>query len=67
MPFALDTVLHNAANLFRRNTGSDLYALGELEFFLPQRHAFASVPGGEAARVSCIGAVREDRAQYSTR
>src|SRR6476620_2471877 len=28
VPFALDTVLHSAADLFRRNTGSDLYALG---------------------------------------
>jgi glutamine synthetase len=34
VPFALDTVLHNASDLFRRNTGTNLYALGELEFFL---------------------------------
>ncbi len=33
-PFALDTVLSRASNLFRKNTGLDLYALGELEFFL---------------------------------
>ncbi len=34
VPFAPDTILHNAASLFRRDTGFDLYALGELEFFL---------------------------------
>jgi len=34
VPFAPDTILHNAAQLFRRDTGTDLYALGELEFFL---------------------------------
>ncbi len=33
-PFALDTILSNASDLFRKNTGLDLYALGELEFFL---------------------------------
>ncbi|HNX96041.1 MAG TPA: glutamine synthetase family protein [Candidatus Aminicenantes bacterium] len=33
-PFALDTILTNASDLFRKNTGLDLYALGELEFFL---------------------------------
>ncbi|MBI5216871.1 MAG: glutamine synthetase [Ignavibacteriae bacterium] len=33
-PFAPDTVLHNAARLFRKSTGMELYALGELEFFL---------------------------------
>lgn len=33
-PFAPDTILQKAAALFRENTGLDLYALGELEFFL---------------------------------
>jgi glutamine synthetase len=33
-PFAPDTILHNAAQLFTTSTGFDLYALGELEFFL---------------------------------
>ncbi len=33
-PFALDTILHNAAALFRKKTGAELHALGELEFFL---------------------------------
>lgn len=33
-PFALDNILHKAANLFKQNHGLELYALGELEFFL---------------------------------
>jgi len=33
-PFALDTILNNAATLFRKTTGAELHALGELEFFL---------------------------------
>jgi len=33
-PFAIDNVLHNGAQLFKRNTGMELYAMGELEFFL---------------------------------
>lgn len=33
-PFAPDTILRNAAGLFRARTGADFYALGELEFFL---------------------------------
>ncbi len=32
--FAPDTILHNAATLFRKSTGMELQALGELEFFL---------------------------------
>ena len=32
--FALDTILHNASELFKKNTKMELYALGELEFFL---------------------------------
>ncbi|MCX6122740.1 MAG: glutamine synthetase family protein [Ignavibacteriales bacterium] len=33
-PFTLDTILHNASMLFKKNTGAELYAMGELEFFL---------------------------------
>lgn len=33
-PFALDNILFKACQLFRENTGVELYALGELEFFL---------------------------------
>lgn len=33
-PFALDNILSRAVRLFRENTGLDLNALGELEFFL---------------------------------
>jgi glutamine synthetase len=33
-PFALDSILNRAAQLFGRNTGLELQALGELEFFL---------------------------------
>ena len=33
-PFALDNILHNACQLFRKNTDLELHALGELEFFL---------------------------------
>lgn len=33
-PFAPDNVLHNAYRLFRESTGLELYAFGELEFFL---------------------------------
>jgi len=32
--FALDNILHKANSLFQKNTGLELYALGELEFFL---------------------------------
>lgn len=42
-PFALDSILHNAGQLFRKNTGLEFYALGELEFFLltaPQSQIF---------------------------
>ncbi|MBI5474978.1 MAG: glutamine synthetase [Ignavibacteriae bacterium] len=37
-PFALDTILHNASRLFARSTGMELYAMGELEFFLLSEH-----------------------------
>lgn len=33
-PFAPDTILANAHSLFRKHTGLELHALGELEFFL---------------------------------
>jgi len=33
-PFALDNILAKAYQLFRENTGLELYVLGELEFFL---------------------------------
>lgn len=33
-PFAPDNILHKAAQHFRESTGCQLYALGELEFFL---------------------------------
>jgi glutamine synthetase len=33
-PFAPDAVLHNASASFKKNTGAELYAMGELEFFL---------------------------------
>ncbi|MCB0314873.1 MAG: glutamine synthetase, partial [Calditrichaeota bacterium] len=33
-PYTLDSILHNAMVLFRRQTGLSLYGLGELEFFL---------------------------------
>ncbi len=32
--FAPDTILQKASDLFRRSTGAELHALGELEFFL---------------------------------
>ena len=33
-PFTLDNILFNAAELFKQRTGMELWALGELEFFL---------------------------------
>ena len=33
-PFALDSILAKACQVFRRNSGLELHALGELEFFL---------------------------------
>lgn len=33
-PFAPDNILKRALEMFRKNTGHDFYALGELEFFL---------------------------------
>lgn len=42
-PFAPDNILHRANELFKKNTSLDLYAMGELEFFLlsdPQINIF---------------------------
>jgi glutamine synthetase len=33
-PFAPDTILRNAHSFFKKSTGLEMYALGELEFFL---------------------------------
>jgi glutamine synthetase len=33
-PFAPDTILRNASELFKKSTGMELHAMGELEFFL---------------------------------
>jgi glutamine synthetase len=33
-PFAPDNILHKANKLFKKNTALDIYAMGELEFFL---------------------------------
>jgi glutamine synthetase len=33
-PFALDNILQSAYDLFKKNTGLEFYAMGELEFFL---------------------------------
>lgn len=44
-PFAPDTLLHRASELFRTRTGKELHALGELEFFLlstPANRSFAA-------------------------
>ncbi len=45
-PFAFDTILHNAATLFRNTTGMEFRALGELEFFLlsePSSRSYAAM------------------------
>ncbi|MCK5147400.1 glutamine synthetase [bacterium] len=45
-PFTLDNVLHNAYDLFKERTGLELYALGELEFFLmdvPEANIFPAM------------------------
>ena len=44
--FALDGVLHNAHALFRRTTGMELWALGELEFYLIGEPGTRIFPGG---------------------
>lgn len=41
--YGLDSILNNAHNLLKKNTGLELYALGELEFFLlsdPQNKSY---------------------------
>jgi len=43
-PFALDNILARAASLFQKNTGLELYALGELEFFLLSERSDALYP-----------------------
>jgi len=45
-PFAPDTILRNAATKFRERTGAELYALGELEFFLLSEHSTRIYPSG---------------------
>ncbi len=37
-PFALDSILTRADSVFRKKSGLELYALGELEFFLISEH-----------------------------
>jgi len=44
-PFAPDTILSRASELFTRNTGLELYALGELEFFLLSDNPQPIFPG----------------------
>ena len=42
-PFTPDNILHKAAKLFKQNTGIELHALGELEFYLlfnPQNNMY---------------------------
>jgi glutamine synthetase len=36
-PFAMDNVLHSAYELFKKNCGMELHAMGELEFYLLSR------------------------------
>jgi glutamine synthetase len=43
-PFAVDTILHRAAELFRKRTGLELHALGELEFFLAREPVASLYP-----------------------
>ncbi len=41
--FTPDNILHNASSLFKKNTGIELHALGELEFYLlynPEHHMY---------------------------
>jgi glutamine synthetase len=42
--FGPDNILHNAYELFRKNTHLELYALGELEFFLLQEPNGSTYP-----------------------
>ncbi len=43
-PFAFDNILFNAKERLKKNTGLDLHALGELEFFLIGRHENRTYP-----------------------
>jgi glutamine synthetase len=43
-PFALDNILHNARQLFQKNTRLELYAMGELEFFLMSEPGIRTYP-----------------------
>jgi glutamine synthetase len=44
-PFALDNILARACDLFRKNAGLELHALGELEFFLLSEKTQNIFPG----------------------
>jgi len=44
-PFALDSILSRANTMFCRNTGLELYAMGELEFFLIYEQPSVLYPG----------------------
>lgn len=46
-PFALDTILHNAYQLFQKNTQYQLHAFGELEFFLLSEPSTRIYPGSK--------------------
>ncbi len=71
-PFALDSILSRAAALFRRSTGMELYAMGELEFFLlsePASHIFpASKQRGYHAAAPFLktGSVLDEMVRYIT-
>ena len=45
-PFAPDSILKRAAELFRKNTGLELYALGEIEFYLLSERGSDLFPTG---------------------
>lgn len=71
-PFALDAILSRAAQLFRKTTGMELYALGELEFFLisdPGSHIYpASKQRGYHAAAPFLksGPVLDEMVRYIT-
>ncbi len=71
-PFTLDNILHNANAVFQRNTGLELYALGELEFFLlSEEHSplYPAVPQRSyhsAAPFSKTGALLNQMIRYLT-
>jgi glutamine synthetase len=43
-PFALDNILHNACQLFQESTDLELYAMGELEFYLMSEPSVRTYP-----------------------